>query len=101
MTFHNWRCLHCNQVLSQIGATSLSFTVKLHDKEVHGISSNRTAEELQTAPQYFVSGYAYTSPTGDGGMPTMEEFRWLRRQFIIWEGDNRTPEELAIRYRPA
>jgi len=97
MEWHNWRCRECNQVSSQIGLTSLSFAVQLHDKEIHGLTTNRTAEEIMRCPQYFTSSYAYT--IGGSGVPTMEEYKWLRRQFILWDGDNRTPAELALRYR--
>jgi hypothetical protein len=97
MEWHNWRCRECSHVLSQIGTTSLSFAVELHDKEVHGLITKRTSKEIQEATQYFTTNYAYTA--APVGRPSLDECAWLRRQSIIWDGDTRSVEELASRYR--
>lgn len=97
MDYHNWRCEQCDRVLSQIGLTSLTFAVRLHDREEHGRVAERTIEEIMISSQYFKSAYAYNY--AGIGVPTMDEYKWLRHQAVLWDGDNRTPGELAQRYR--
>lgn len=122
MESHNWRCRECNKVISAYGLMSLSLSIRNHDRDDHGSLANRTLDEIEKSTQYWkipnVWDESYRKPSEDlakgkpasqytepnalcsgAQRPTYLEHQWLEKMRIKWDGDTRTPEELATRYK--
>lgn len=107
MLQHEWRC-ECGEIVDAIGLMSLSYAVQTHEAVKHNIRRPvMTSEELAASPRYLGSRQtftksAYTEPNAlcsGPNRPTIEEHVWLKRQYILWDGDVRLPEALAERYK--
>jgi hypothetical protein len=107
MEAHNWRCTECSRPISAFGIMSLSLSIRNHEREAHGLLTNRTLEEIERAPNYWKTPNIgpqpqYTEPKAlcsGANRPTLEEHRWLEQLKVLWDGDMRGPEELARRYK--
>jgi hypothetical protein len=105
MIWHCWRC-ECGAVIEQIGTTSLALAIQTHEQTVHGKLREIGMDVLIPSSQYSVreslarvdASVPYSQVRGVA-TPAVNEHIWLRMQGVAWSGDERTAEELEMRYK--
>lgn len=104
----NWRCDHqqCRSVISGPGIASLSLRIREHDLATHWAGEedayrSRTYDEIINSRNFYKMDLGGSTPTRvvQEPIPTLEDMRFLKHARIEWVGDNRSPLELAARYR--